>query len=96
MNIKNLYQYYKTCQGVVSTDSRNCPLGSLFFALKGDKFDGNQYAAQALATGAAYAVVDKPEVVDKESGRYLLVHDTLYALQQLANYHRQMLHTPIL
>ena len=96
MNIKTLYEYYKSCHGIVATDSRKCPRGSLFFALKGDQFDGNKYAESALAAGAAYAVVDDPAVIEKESVQYLLVHDTLFTLQQLANYHRQILQTPIL
>ena len=95
MYVKTLYEYYKTCKGIVSTDSRNCPKNALFFALKGESFDGNKYASAALKNGAAYAVVDNPEVVEN-SNQYILVHDTLTALQQLANYHRQLLNTPII
>ena len=96
MYIKSLYEYFKNCDYNVSTDSRNCPKGALFFALKGDNFDGNQYAENALKSGAAYAVVDNSEVIPEGSDRYILVHDTLLALQLMANYHRQLLNIPII
>ena len=57
MKIKELYEIYKA-HPVVTTDSRNCPEGSIFFALKGETFDGNKFAMQALEKGCAYAVVD--------------------------------------
>lgn len=78
----------------VSTDSRAVLPGSLFFALKGESFDGNRYAAGALAAGAAGAVVDDPAVVLSE--RYLLVDDVLQSLQALARHHRRTLGLPIL
>lgn len=96
MYIKTLYQYYKDCGGQITTDSRNCPKGSLFIALKGENFDGNLYASKALENGAAFVIVDNPEVVIEGDDRYILVHDSLHALQQMANYHRQMLKTPII
>lgn len=96
MYIKSLYEYFRTCDYNVTTDSRNCPKGALFFALKGDNFDGNKYAASALENGAAYAVVDNPEVITTHTDRYILVHDTLLALQLMANYHRQLLDIPII
>ncbi len=74
---------------VVTTDSRRTPKGSIFFALKGDNFDGNQFAAKALETGCAVAVVDDPAVA--KGKRYFLVDDVLQALQQLAHYHRQQM-----
>lgn len=93
-----LYEAYRNCTGV-TTDSRSCPAGSLFFALRGERFDGNRFAATALQQGCAYAVVDDASVVpvgeDVES-RYLLVDDTLAALQELARYHRRQLGTPML
>lgn len=74
---------------IVTTDSRKCPRGSMFFALKGEKFDGNLFAAKALEQGCAVAVVDNPRVaVDK---RYLLVPDVLQALQQLGHHHREQM-----
>ena len=59
MEIKKLYEIYKA-HPVVTTDSRNCPEGSIFFALKGETFDGNKFAMQALEKGCAYAVADAP------------------------------------
>ncbi len=64
MSIEQLYEIF-CAHPIVTTDSRNCPLGSLFFALKGDSFDGNRFAAMALDKGCAYAVVDDPEVAEK-------------------------------
>ena len=72
---------------VITTDSRDCPAGSIFFALKGDHFNANEFAANALAKGCAYAVVDEPRyAVDK---RYILVKDVLLTLQELATRHRK-------
>lgn len=79
---------------VVTTDSRNCPKGSLFFALRGDKFDANAFAKSALENGAAYAIIDNPQYAENE--RYILVEDSLLALQQLAKKHREMLGTTII
>ena len=61
MEIKELYEIYKA-HPVVTTDSRNCPEGSIFFALKGETFDGNKFALQALEKGCAYAVVDDSQL----------------------------------
>lgn len=94
MNIDSLYQIYLECNNQVSTDSRNCPPKSLFFALKGDNFDGNKYADSALANGAAYAIIDND--VYKKDNRYIVVQDTLVCLQKLANFHRNKLSTPII
>ena len=60
MDITEIYEIYKK-HTVVTTDSRDCPEGSIFVALKGEKFDGNQYAVQALEKGCSYAIVDSPE-----------------------------------
>ena len=80
----------------VTTDSRHCPAGSLFIALRGESFDGNAFAAQALKDGCAYAVIDNPAYLPEGDPRYLLVDDTLKALQALARHHRRTLGTPIL
>ena len=83
----------------ISTDSRQATQGTLFFALRGDSFDGNRYAASALEAGAAAAVLDNPEVyetfTEEQRSRCYLVPDTLEALQQLAAYHRRQLGIPI-
>ena len=86
MSIEELYQVYLQ-HPIVTTDSRNCPEGSVFFALKGERFNGNAYAGQALEAGCAVAVVDDPEVALDE--RFILVPDVLDALQQLAALHRR-------
>lgn len=91
--IQEIYKLYLECNGVVSTDSRRVESGSLFFALKGDNFDGNDYAQMALERGAKYAIVSKQELAQKEGCHY--VEDTLTALQRLATYHRKQCHIPI-
>jgi UDP-N-acetylmuramoyl-tripeptide--D-alanyl-D-alanine ligase len=88
MNTEALYALYKE-HPLVTTDSRKCPEGSIFFALKGESFDGNNYALQALEKGCAFAVVDNPEVANRDE-RLFLVPDVLKALQELAAYHRKM------
>ncbi|MDF7816417.1 UDP-N-acetylmuramoyl-tripeptide--D-alanyl-D-alanine ligase [Runella sp. MFBS21] len=92
MTIPHLYDYFLTCRGV-STDTRQITQDCLFVALKGDKFDGNAYAKDALEKGAKYAIVDNPAVA--VDNRYLLVKDSLEALQQLAHHHRSLLSIPI-
>ncbi len=87
MNTEALYAIYRD-HPAVTTDSRKCPEDSIFFALKGETFDGNNYAVQALEKGCAFAVVDNPEVA-KQDERLILVPDVLRALQELAAYHRK-------
>ncbi len=91
--IKKLYNYYLSSSGV-TTDSRNVPQNSLFFALKGAHFDGNRYAQQALEKGARYVVIDDPKM--KLSKNYVLVDNVLTVLQLLAQYHRKQLDIPVL
>jgi len=79
---------------VICTDSRACPAGSLFFALKGDNFNANAFALSALQKGCAYAVVDEAEYAIDE--RFILVNNTLETLQDLAHYHRKQLGTTII
>jgi UDP-N-acetylmuramoyl-tripeptide--D-alanyl-D-alanine ligase len=93
MTIPNLYALFLT-NPLVSTDSRKIETGCLFFALKGDNFDGNQFAQGAIERGAAYAIVDDPAVV--KSAQYILVDQVLITLQDLARYHRQQFHIPII
>ena len=94
MDITALYQIFLGCTGV-TTDSRNCPKGSLFIALKGDNFNGNAFAAKALEAGSAYAIVDEADYVPAGDTHYILVDNSLRTLQQLANYHRRRLGTRI-
>ena len=92
MEIKELYEIYKA-HPVVTTDSRNCPEGSIFFALKGETFDGNKFAMQALEKGCAYAVVDNSSFLTPHSS-LIFVDNVLDTLQQLARYHREQLDIP--
>lgn len=93
MSIIDLYDLF-IHNPQITTDSRNCPKGSIFFALKGDKFDGNQYAGKALASGCVYAVIDNPDYYIGE--RTILVDNALKTLQQLAHHHRKVLGLPII
>lgn len=93
MSIAELYELFLQ-HPVVTTDTRNCPEGSMFFALRGETFNGNAFALQALQSGCAYAVVDDTTVVGDE--RLIHVDDVLTTLQQLATYHRHQLQTPVL
>ncbi|MDR0895428.1 MAG: UDP-N-acetylmuramoyl-tripeptide--D-alanyl-D-alanine ligase [Prevotellaceae bacterium] len=96
MNITTLYQLFKKCNGV-TIDSRHCPTGSLFVALRGEHSDGNTFAGQALRAGSSYALVDNPDCVPTEGGeRYILVDNALRTLQQLATFHRRQLNTPLI
>ncbi len=92
--MKALYDIFLACGGRACTDSRNVERGCIFFALHGDKFDGNKYAADALNKGAAFAVVDDRSIVADD--RYFAVDNTLTTLQHLAAYHRRTLGTTIL
>lgn len=93
MEISELYKIF-TEHPVVTTDSRDCPAGSLFFALKGASFNGNKFASVALDKGCAYAIVDESEYATDP--RCLLVDDCLQTLQQLALMHRRTLGTRII
>lgn len=85
-SLESLYELYLQ-HPQVTTDSRDCPKGSIFFALKGESFDGNLFAARALEQGCAAAVVDNPKVAVDD--RFVLVPNVLEALQQLAAMHRR-------
>lgn len=93
MNINELYKIFCHHQ-VVTTDTRDCPERSIFFALKGVNFDGNAFAKTALERGCAYAVIDDASQSDG-SERYIVVENVLQTLQQLANIHRNVLGTPV-
>ena len=95
MKLAALYQIFQECQSV-TTDSRNCPDGSLFIALKGESFNGNAFAEKALNSGCAYAIVDEAAYAGEGDRRYILVDDCLQTMQQLANYHRRQLGTRII
>lgn len=94
MEIAAIYELYKQ-HPLVTTDTRNCPPNSIFFALKGANFNGNLFAEKALEQGCAYAVVDEwnGEPTDH---RIIVVEDVLATLQRLANFHRKTLKIPII
>lgn len=85
--MENLYKKYCDCSYRVTTDSRSIEGGEIFFALKGENFDGNRFALQALQKGARWAVVDKDAELPESEG-LIKVEDSFKALQQLAIYHR--------
>lgn len=95
MTIQDLYRCYLQ-HPTITTDTRNCPKGSIFFALKGASFNGNAFAQSAIEKGCAYAVVDETQYAEEGDGRYILVEDVLKTLQDLAAYHRQQLTIPVL
>lgn len=97
MDSKELYAIYEQ-HPVITTDSRDCPKGSIFIALKGETFDGNQFAAQALEKGCAFAVVDDEQVYNsyQGAGKMILVPDTLQAYKDLARQHRRRFDIPVI
>ena len=96
MDIKELYAIYQQ-HPVITTDSRECPEGSIFIALKGESFDGNQFAAQALDKGCAVAIVSDEQVYNTYhgAGQMVLVDDTLQAYKDMAREHRRQFDIPV-
>ncbi len=91
--IEYIYEKFLEC-GKVSTDTRKIEPGSLFVALKGERFNANKFAATALEKGARYALIDEdPKHKDE---RFILVHDCLKTLQELARHHRRHFDIPVL
>jgi UDP-N-acetylmuramoyl-tripeptide--D-alanyl-D-alanine ligase len=93
ISIEELYKIFLKYP-LVSTDSRNIPQGSLFFALKGEKFDGNSFAQNALQKGASYSIVDNDRYAAGDS--IILVDHVLKTLQELALFHRKQLKIPVI
>ena len=93
MDINFIYDIFAKCS-CVTTDSRNCPEGSFFIALKGASFNGNKFASEALSKGCKFALVDEPEFADGKN--IFLVDDCLIALQALAREHRKRIGTKII
>lgn len=93
MTIPQLHQYFLEASGAV-TDTKKITPQAMFFALKGQRFDGNSFASEALSKGASFVVIDNPAyVID---ARTILVSNVLEALQQLSLYHRRYLGLPII
>ncbi len=92
MKTSQIYELFKGSAGI-TTDSRNIGRGQIFFALKGENFNGNRFAAQALEKGASWVVIDDPLF---ETDRTILIDDCLTELQDLASYHRKEMNIPVL
>ena len=101
MDIKELYKLYEQ-HPCITTDSRDCPEGSIFLALKGESFNGNKFALQALEKGCAYAIVDEASVLDNLdpldslAKRIILVDDALQTFKDLAREHRRQFDIPVI
>lgn len=93
MDIKELYKLHLQ-HPCITTDSRDCPKGSIFLALKGTSFDGNLFAKAALEKGCAYAIVDNAEMANDK--RIILVEDTLQTYKDLAREHRRQFNIPVI
>ena len=95
MDIKELYKLYQQ-HPCITTDSRDCPEGSIFLALKGETFDGNKFAVAALEKGCAYAIVDDKSVIPADNDRLILVDDCLQTFKDLAREHRRQFDIPVI
>ena len=93
MEIKALHERFLKCNSAC-TDTRKIQLNDMFFALKGENFNGNTYAKDALKSGAKYAVIDEEKFVTSKAT--IIVKDVLQTLQELATYHRNYLNKPII
>lgn len=94
VTIEELYRLFINCNQKITTDTRKLEQGAIFFALKGDNFDANTFANQAVDAGCAYSIVDSETVSNGTT--ILLVNDVLESLQQLAKHHRQQLKFPVI
>lgn len=94
MQIEKLYAYFLRSTGV-ATDTRKIKKGCIFFCLKGENFNGNTFAEEAITKGAMFVVVDEP-IHLKNNHSYLLVQDSLESLQKLAHYHRIQFSIPVI
>jgi UDP-N-acetylmuramoyl-tripeptide--D-alanyl-D-alanine ligase len=92
MKTEQIYELFKKSTGI-STDSRTVRKGEIFFALWGTNYNGNKFAADALKSGASWAVIDDPLL---ETENTILVDDCLYELQALASFHRKVMNVPVL
>ena len=104
MEIKELYRLYQQHPSI-TTDSRDCPEGSIFLALKGETFDGNKFALQALEKGCSYAIIDDKEILENlgkledpsnPRNRLILVDDCLQTFKDLAREHRRQFDIPVI
>ena len=94
MDISKIYALFNKYKSV-SIDTRSIKPNDIFFAIKGPNFDGNNFALQAIKTGASYAISDN-HAISKKSDKIIYVENSIKALQKLANYHRRKLNTKII
>ena len=88
MNIENLHNKFLQCNSIVDIDSRSIRKGSMFIAIKGENFDGNNFAIEALKKGAGKAIIDSKDKKFENIENVIKVENSLKTLQKLANYHR--------
>ena len=96
MDIKNLHNKFLECNSILDIDSRSIRNGSMFFAIKGEKFDGNKFANEALEKGAKIAVIDSDDIDFNNNSNIIKVDDSLKTLQDLAFFHRKSVKSKIL
>ena len=96
MDIKNLHNKFLECNSILDIDSRSIRNGSMFFAIKGENFDGNKFADEALKKGSKIAVIDSDEINFNKNRNIIKVDDSLKTLQNLALYHRKRLKSKII
>ena len=92
--ISIIYSKYLSANQTISTDTRKISTGCLFFALRGENFNGNTFAATALQQGAAFSIVDDKNIAPHE--KFIFVDNVLETLQQLSNYHRKQLNLKVI
>ena len=95
MEIKDLYKLY-LLHPCITTDSRDCPEGSIFLALKGESFDGNKFALSALEKGCSYAIVDDASIAPTGDDRFIVVNNCLQTFKDLAREHRRQFDIPVI
>ena len=95
MEIKELYRLYQQ-HPCITTDSRDCPEGSIFLALKGESFDGNKFAKSAIEKGCAFAIVDDQSAIPTGDDRYIIVENCLQTFKDLAREHRRQFNIPVI
>ena len=93
MEISELYKIYKS-KSSICTDTRKIEKGGLFFALKGENFNGNLFAAKAISDGCSFAIIDEKKIAT--NNKFILVKNVLETLQNLAKHHRKQLSIPII
>ena len=95
MDIKNLHNKFLECNSILDIDSRSIRNGSMFFAIKGENFDGNKFANEALEKGSKIAIIDSSDVNFNNNNNIIKVDDSLKTLQDLALFHRKSVKSKI-